>query len=97
MIVEELNNNNSKKIISLIRENQKLLNNIGVVPKNISNFIDEIEQMGGAAKICGAGSIRGNNAGAIIVFSDIMPKDICNKYGFQVSCVRGDPLGTRLI
>ena len=97
MIVEELNNNNSKKIISLIRDNQKLLNTIGVVPKNISNFIDEIEQMGGAAKICGAGSIRGNNAGAIIVFSDIMPKDICNKYGFQVSCVRGDPLGTRLI
>ena len=92
-----MNNKNDINIISLIRENHKLLNKIGVVPQNICNFINEIEVDGGAAKICGAGSIKGDSAGAIIVFSEKMPDKLCNKYGFKVSSVRGDPLGTRLI
>jgi mevalonate kinase len=96
-IVDELNNKNDINIISLIRENHKLLNKIGVVPQNICNFINEIEIDGGAAKICGAGSIQGDSAGAIIVFSEKVPDKLCNKYGFKVSSVRGDPLGTRLI
>ena len=40
---------------------------------------------------------KGDSAGAIIVFSEKMPDKLCNKYGFKVSSVRGDPLGTRLI
>lgn len=50
-----------------LRENHRLLRRIGVVPDAASRFIDEVEATGGAAKICGAGSIRGGNGGVILV------------------------------
>ena len=32
-----------------------------------------------------------------LVLADEMPSEICNKFGFKVSPLRGDPLGTRLV
>ena len=52
---------------------------------------------GGAAKICGAGSIRGQNGGVVLVLADFMPTSLATKYGYNVSPVRGDPLGTRIV
>jgi len=50
-----------------LRENHRLLTRIGVVPEAAGRFIDDVEETGGAAKICGAGSIRGDNGGVILV------------------------------
>ena len=51
----------------LIRENHRLLKEIGVVPNEVCQFIKNIEKNGGAAKICGAGAVAGKTAGMVLV------------------------------
>lgn len=89
--------NNSALMRSLIRENHRLLCRIGVVPQKVQQFVADVEAAGGAAKICGAGSIRGQNGGVVLVLADFMPAALAEKYGYNVSPVRGDPLGTRIV
>jgi mevalonate kinase len=89
--------NNSTLMRSLIRENHRLLCRIGVVPQKVQQFIIDVETAGGAAKICGAGAIRGQNGGVVLVLADFMPSSLAEKYGYNVSPVRGDPLGTRIV
>jgi mevalonate kinase len=89
--------NDDQKIRWLVRENNRLLVAIGVVPKPVQQFIAEIEQWGGSAKICGAGSVTGDQGGVVLVFADNPPSELCQKYGYIISPVRGDPLGTRII
>ena len=92
-----LHNNDQDQLRDNIRANHQLLKRIGVVPIQVSQFISEIESLGGAAKICGSGSVEGDAAGVVLVLADEMPSEICNKFGFKVSPLRGDPLGTRLV
>ena len=89
--------NSLYEIQQLVRENNRLLATIGVVPSVVQQFIAEVEAWGGAAKICGAGAIRGDFGGVVLVVSDRQPTEICRKYGYSVSPVRGDPLGTRIV
>lgn len=55
---------------SAIKENQRLLERIGVVPDATWAFIQDVEASGGVAKVCGAGSVRGDHGGAVLVHSD---------------------------
>jgi mevalonate kinase len=80
-----------------IRENNALLTSIGVVPVHIQNFIQKIEKNGGAAKVAGAGSVRGTSAGMVTVFSDFNPKSIADSYGFELLHVKGEPRGARVV
>jgi len=43
---------------SLISENQRLLEDLGVVGKRAKSLVKEIETLGGFAKITGAGGVR---------------------------------------
>ncbi len=81
----------------VIRANHRLLEHIGVVPARVSQFIAAVEQAGGAAKICGAGSIVGDNAGMVLVVAKEPPLELCRAFGYAVTAVRGEPLGTRII
>jgi len=92
-----LGNNDGQKVHWLVRENNRLLSAIGVVPKQVQGFIADIEAWGASAKVCGAGSITGDHGGIVLVFSDTPPTELCEKYGYSVSPVRGDPLGTRMV
>ncbi len=65
-IMQQLNNGDS--LISLIQENHRLLQKIGVVPKTAANLIHKIEQQGGAAKISGAGAHKGDTGGLVIAY-----------------------------
>lgn len=56
----------------IIKENNALLQKIGVVPTAAKGFVAEVERAGGAAKVSGAGSVRGDKAGTILVH---MPED----------------------
>jgi mevalonate kinase len=89
--------NNSALMRSLIRENHRLLCRIGVVPPKVQQFAADVEAAGGAAKICGAGSICGQNGGVVLVLADFMPSMLADKYGYKISPLRGDPLGTRIV
>ncbi|MDF7798527.1 hypothetical protein P4C99_03585 [Pontiellaceae bacterium B1224] len=94
---DAIRTNHQQKLHWLVRENNRLLTAIGVVPAIVQQFITEIEQWGGSAKICGAGSVAGDQGGIVLVFADQMPTALCAKYGYSVSPVRGDPLGTRIV
>lgn len=89
--------NNSELMRSLLKENHRLLCRIGVVPQKVQQFVADVEMAGGAAKICGAGSTRGEKGGVVLVLADFMPAALAEKYGYTVSPVRGDPLGTRIV
>ncbi|VGO19037.1 mevalonate kinase family protein [Pontiella sulfatireligans] len=94
---EALRHNDEQKLHWLVRENNRLLATIGVVPQRVQCFIAEIEAWGGSAKVCGAGSVSGDQGGIVLVFGDVAPVVLCQKYGYTVSPVRGDPLGTRMV
>lgn len=61
------------ELLELIKRNHALLCRIGVVPERVKRIIHHIEELGGAAKITGAGAVHGDDAGAILVFGDVDP------------------------
>lgn len=65
--ISALQQQDNAQLIKAIKKNHRLLCDIGVVPKHIQALIAKIESKGGAAKICGAGSIQGNNVGMILM------------------------------
>ena len=54
--------------IDTIRENHQLLTHIGVVPEAVQSLVSDIEQLGGAAKISGAGAVRGDAGGIVLLY-----------------------------
>lgn len=51
----------------LIRENERLLEELGVVGEKAKKIITKIEKLGGAAKICGAGGVK-EGSGVILCY-----------------------------
>ncbi|MBU0678830.1 MAG: hypothetical protein KJ626_12025 [Verrucomicrobia bacterium] len=85
------------EVVELIRENHRLLEGIGVVPIMVSEFIADVEASGGAAKICGAGAVKGETAGVVLIFSEEPPDDLCSEYGYSRLAVEGEPHGARVV
>ena len=54
-------------LLALIKTNHSWLQALHVVPQKVADFICQVEQAGGAGKICGAGSIRGEAGGLVLV------------------------------
>lgn len=86
-----------ERLREAVNENDRLLREVGVVPDRVQAFIDDVRRAGGAAKICGAGAVRGDAAGTVLVCGEPPPVDLCEKYGYRAMTVRGDPLGTRIV
>lgn len=82
-LLKGLNDENFDACKSAIKNNHKLLDNIGVVPEKINRFIEEIEKLGGSAKVCGAGAISGSDAGMVLVSNDVDIRALCYRYDFQ--------------
>ncbi len=70
---------------------------IGVVPERVQRLIREIESVGAAGKICGAGSCRGKNAGVVLVVTETDVTSIVEKYGYQMFRIKGNPCGAQII
>ena len=84
-------------LIESIRHNHQLLVKIGVVPEKVQKFIAEVEKSGGAAKICGAGSIRGDAAGAVLVTPNQDLTDLIQNYRYDAMTIQGELQGARVI
>ncbi|MEM6897616.1 MAG: GHMP kinase, partial [Pseudomonadota bacterium] len=57
---------NDEDPTEVIRANHRLLQRIGVVPQPAARFADAVEALGGAAKVSGAGAVRGEHAGVML-------------------------------
>jgi len=68
----------------VVKEQHRLLCEIGVVPEKVRRFIRQIEDDGGAAKICGAGSVRGDRGGVVLVFQHDAPVKRAEAYGYPL-------------
>jgi mevalonate kinase len=73
--ITALQDKDNAQLITIIQKNHRLLCEIGVVPQPIQAMIAEIERKGGAAKICGAGSVQGNHAGMILITDNVVWPD----------------------
>lgn len=82
-----------------IRENHQLLKQIGVVPEKVQQFITQIEKEGGAAKICGAGAIAGDAAGAVLVAMSDKNRvtALCTQFGYSVIPISGESRGVHAV
>lgn len=78
-----------------IRYNHQLLSAIEVVPKKVQAFITDMEQVGGAGKICGSGAVRGDQGGAVLVMIEDKThlNDMCEKYGYELISIAGESRG----
>ncbi|WP_178863788.1 mevalonate kinase family protein [Thiomicrorhabdus cannonii] len=77
-----------------LNANHQLLCQIGVVPAKVSGFIERLNrQYQAAAKICGAGSISGDNAGIVLCLSAQPPKQLCEQYGYRFFAMQPDSRG----
>ncbi|EEE35313.1 ghmp kinase family protein [Rhodobacteraceae bacterium KLH11] len=76
--------------ITTLRHNHRLLVRIGVVPTATQDFVNAVERAGGAAKVCGAGSIKGDQGGVVLVY--IEDKDAMNVLMADKGNLRWAPL-----
>ena len=94
---EALQTSSVLDVKNCIQQNHRLLVKIGVVPQKVQLFIKEVEAFGAAAKICGAGSICGQEAGIALIVSEKDPSELCKHHGYVCSPVKGEKNGLRTI
>jgi mevalonate kinase len=97
LMEKALHGSDRELLQAIVRENHRLLTRIGVVPEPVQHFIRDVEKHGGAAKICGAGAVAGDKGGVVMVVAETPPLDLCDRYGYELNAVRGEPLGVRII
>lgn len=80
-----INTKAAPSLLAAFCENQRLLQNLGVVPDNVIRFVKEIEKHQCAAKISGAGSTKGQQAGLVLVagMEEITLAPLCQAYGYS--------------
>jgi mevalonate kinase len=94
-----LQQNNMKEMMRTVRGNHQLLTQLGVVPEQVKQFISAIEAMGGAAKICGAGSVIGDRAGMVMVMTEDVSAlmTLCSHYHYDIIPIAGESRGVHVI
>jgi mevalonate kinase len=89
--------NDDELLLRSLRRNHRLLTQLGVVPEPVQQFVSDLESQGGAAKISGAGSIRGDRAGLLLIRAANFPGALCQRYGYRIYPLKEDQDGTRVL
>lgn len=86
-----------EEIIEIIRDGEKNLERLGVVSSSAKALIREIEKVGGAAKICGAGGIRQGSGMLLAYHRDIkILEGLLGEYKYDFSKVALGAEGVRI-
>ena len=77
---------NRKKLNSLIYENNNLLMHMDVIPSKVKDFISILASNNIYAKICGAGSIKGDNCGILYIAENNSAtiNYFCNLFNYKI-------------
>lgn len=92
-----LRRKNQKEIKTLINKAEENLETIGVVGEKTKQFIKEVKNVGGAAKICGAGG-KSNGSGIVLCLSENQNeiKRLIKKYKYEKIEVKLGEEGVRI-
>lgn len=75
----------SERLRNAIKQNQQLLEQLGIVPERVQTFIATLNHEENiAAKICGAGSSHGERAGFLICIASEAPYALCQEFGYDI-------------
>jgi mevalonate kinase len=82
-----------------VQANHDLLVRIGVVPQAVQQFVTSLHEIGGVAKICGAGAISGDNAGVALVVTqdEAALAELCARYQYSLLPIVGESRGVHVI
>lgn len=89
-VTRSMNSALEKSDFDLIKQavvdNQQLLEAIGVVPDAVKKFVSHLSDNQISAKICGSGSVRGNNGGIVWAITDDEEalNAIVNEFGYTL-------------
>lgn len=98
-IYESIQIDNFEAFRKGIIKNECLLEELGVVPASIQALIRQVESFGFAAKVCGAGALKGDKVGAILIagsLNEIQAYDFIQAAG-ELMSVEIDQEGVRLV
>lgn len=94
-VIQAWSDQNRMQLLNAIAQNQNLLETIGVVPNKVKLLIQLLKKHYNAtAKVCGSGSVKGDNAGIVLCFSEQKPTQLCEKFGYSIQKVSIDTEGT---
>lgn len=96
---QALDSQDQQQFCQAIRSNHRLLVELGVVPATVQNFISAVEAAGCAAKICGAGAIRGEQGGIVLVITpEVKPLiELCGRYHYALLPIAAETRGVHVI
>ena len=88
----------SAEVEAAVRDNHELLVKIGVVPDKVQRFIQELNAVCISAKICGAGAVQGDQAGAVLAIGKNKEalEAICRRYHYDLSPVEAANMGLHI-
>jgi len=73
----------ASRAIAALRQCERCLEGLGVVPAPVRDLARRVEEMGGAAKVSGAGSLAGPGGGSLLVFHPDPPTPSNNSPGLS--------------
>lgn len=91
--------NDIAEVQAAVRDNHELLVQIGIVPNKVQQFINELSQHKLAGKVCGAGAVQGDAAGAVLVIGEDKNalQKICQQYQYEMSAVQPAEQGLHIV
>lgn len=80
-----------------LQQNHELLVKLGVVPLKVQNFVHGLIKLGSTAKLSGAGAVRGDAAGILIVRPMPGLAELATRAGYTLSKLEVTPYGARCL
>ncbi|WP_010325130.1 mevalonate kinase [Marinobacterium stanieri] len=88
-----------ESLLEPIRANHRLLTRIGVVSAPLQRLAEQVEQAGGAAKVCGAGAVSGDQGGLMLLLlpSGMTPAQLSLQPDWYWGVLKEDKQGVRIL